>query len=693
MKKGKQIFILLLSTVLFGLSAIGMSLYDNIKKNTNHNVDQLVYMYEEDFKYLTLSLVNELHPDDELLTFDNQISEQTQSIITNKLYEDMQHAKRELLDDTNFYYRISDSITGKVISNMPESMKDDTSTYDFYGKLIYNQDSHCEASGAFSNSEFNDYNMLLPRYYINDDYLDYSASINLPSNIVVEYMIPEWTNSYYGISGYLNSFEYYNIFSCLFLLAGTAVLFILILCYPLKYVEEVNPFKTIKHFKAEFNLPFLTTIVFLGGLACMVVMGNTINGYLLTVFQNYDIKFANILVIVVNGITLIGTFLAIAMSIFQVKFIICHGVVRYLKEDTFVGSLIRYCKQKLDVIAEIDLSQPINKKIMKYVLINAVVVAIMVTCWGFGYILVIIYSFVLFFEIKKQVHRIQEDYNQLLHSAIELSKGHFNEEIKSDLGVFNTLKTEFNNIKKGFEKAVQEETKSQNMKTELISNVSHDLKTPLTCIKNYIVLLQDENLTEEERQDYLENLNHYSDRLATLIEDLFEVSKVNSGNIQINPVELNIVALLEQACAENSEALESKSLKVIKQYQSEEVILYLDGDKTYRIFENLLTNIGKYAMSNSRVYLNLDETDDEVIIQFKNMSEVEMNFTASEIIERFVRGDKSRHEAGSGLGLAIAKSFTEIQNGRFNIDIDGDLFKVTIVFSKNILPVNEVEDH
>ena len=285
-------------------------------------------------------------------------------------------------------------------------------------------------------------------------------------------------------------------------------------------------------------------------------------------------------------------------------------------------------------------------------------------------------------EDVDKILKIQNDYNQLLDATHQLGQDNFQVDIDSDLGIFNSLKDEFNNIKVGFKKAVEEETKSQNMKNELISNVSHDLKTPLTCIKNYIVLLQDDTLSSNTRQEYINSLNQYVNRLTSLIEDLFEVSKANSGNIKLNLINLNIVALLEQTFTENKEVLESKNLTTIKNYANNEIKLNLDGDKTYRIFENLFTNISKYAMANSRVYLEIKETDDEVIIEFKNISATQMNFSAEEIVERFVRGDKSRHEAGSGLGLAIAKSFTEIQNGKFEIEIDGDLFKVIITFKK-----------
>ena len=220
------------------------------------------------------------------------------------------------------------------------------------------------------------------------------------------------------------------------------------------------------------------------------------------------------------------------------------------------------------------------------------------------------------------------------------------------------------------------------MKVELISNVSHYLKTPLTCIKNYVLLLQDENLDEQTRKEYLENLNKYADRLNLLMQDLLQISKINSGNIELELNDLNIIALLNQVLFENEESLLERNLVVKKNFKDEEIILNLDSNKTYRIFENLLVNISKYALSFSRVYIDVFNKEKEVQIVFKNISQDEMNFTPEEIEERFVRGDKSRHGTGSGLGLAIVKSFTEIQGGTFKIEIEGDLFKTIVSFKK-----------
>lgn len=224
--------------------------------------------------------------------------------------------------------------------------------------------------------------------------------------------------------------------------------------------------------------------------------------------------------------------------------------------------------------------------------------------------------------------------------------------------------------------------KSQRLKTELISNVSHDLKTPLTSIITYVDLLKNENITEEERKSYIETIERKSQRLKNLIEDLFEMSKATSKNVQLNIVDVDIVELMKQTQFELSDKIEESSLKFKWNLPSEKVIVKLDSQKTFRVFENLLVNIVKYAMPNSRVFIDIINKEDGVDIELKNMSATEIDFTGEEIVERFTRGDKSRNTEGSGLGLAIAKSFVELQGGCFVVEVDGDLFKVKIKFKK-----------
>ena len=248
--------------------------------------------------------------------------------------------------------------------------------------------------------------------------------------------------------------------------------------------------------------------------------------------------------------------------------------------------------------------------------------------------------------------------------------------------MFNPFKDELKKIQFGFKKAVDEEVKSQKMKTELISNVSHDLKTPLTSIITYIDLLKNDNITDEERKSYIDTIDNKSQRLKFLIEDLFEVSKATSGNIKLNPVNVDIIELIRQIEIELSDKLDNAKVVVKNNFPDNKIFLNLDSQKTFRIFENLLNNVAKYSMEGSRVYVDITENEQDVTINIKNMSAVEIDYKSDEIIERFQRGDKSRNTEGSGLGLAIVKSFVEAQGGIFKVEIDGDLFKSVVIFIK-----------
>jgi K+-sensing histidine kinase KdpD len=261
-----------------------------------------------------------------------------------------------------------------------------------------------------------------------------------------------------------------------------------------------------------------------------------------------------------------------------------------------------------------------------------------------------------------------------------IAEGDLDTVITEDIGVFEPFKEQLTQIRTGFKKAVEDEVKSQRMKTELITNVSHDLKTPLTAITTYVELLKKEDITEEERKSYIETLEKKSLRLKVLIEDLFEVSKASTNNITLNLMDVDVVNLMKQVSVEHTDKFEQLGLKLRWNVPEEKIILKLDNQKTYRIFENLFVNIQKYAMPDSRVYIDVERTKNQVAITMRNMSAVELHVKGEELTERFVRGDASRNTEGSGLGLAIAKSFTEAQKGSLNISVDGDLFKVVILW-------------
>ena len=258
-----------------------------------------------------------------------------------------------------------------------------------------------------------------------------------------------------------------------------------------------------------------------------------------------------------------------------------------------------------------------------------------------------------------------------------MAQGNLNVTIPENLGVFEPFKPELLKIQTGFKGAVEEEVKSQKMKAELITNVSHDLKTPLTAIITYVNLLKGENLTREQQKEYLNVLEQKSLRLKVLIEDLFEVSKANSENIVLNRTDVDILNLVKQAAFEYSDKFSDAKLDIRLNLSEEKILLFLDSQKTFRIYDNLFGNIAKYAMPGTRVYVMASLSEERLVITIKNISAREITIPSSDLTERFVRGDASRNTEGSGLGLAIAKSFTTLQGGELTVDVDGDLFKVT----------------
>ena len=237
-----------------------------------------------------------------------------------------------------------------------------------------------------------------------------------------------------------------------------------------------------------------------------------------------------------------------------------------------------------------------------------------------------------------------------------------------------------NRIGEGIGKAVEERMKSEHLKTELITNVSHDLKTPLTSIINYADLIGSERLENEKVKEYAEVLLRQSRRLKKLLEDLVEASKATTGNLEVNLTPCDIGVMLSQAVGEYGQRFAEKQLELIVRQPEEAVRILADGRHLWRIFDNLFNNIYKYAQENSRVYLNVECTGENAVILFRNMSKYALELSPQELEERFVRGDKSRHMEGNGLGLSIAKSLTELQKGSMEIVTDGDLFKVILRF-------------
>lgn len=247
-------------------------------------------------------------------------------------------------------------------------------------------------------------------------------------------------------------------------------------------------------------------------------------------------------------------------------------------------------------------------------------------------------------------------------------------------GVFAEMAEDINSLGDGMQAALQNEVRAERMKSELITNVSHDLKTPLTSILNYSDLLGKMDLTPEEANDYARIIYQKGLRLKNLTSDLFDISKVQSGAEQIISERLDACTLARQALAEQDKAVQESGLTVKVAIPERELPIWADGRKLSRVLENLIGNCVKYALKGTRVFLSVAEENGQAIIELKNTANYEMDFAADEITERFVRGDAARSTEGSGLGLAIAKSYTEACGGTFDVSVDGDQFKVRIGF-------------
>ena len=548
--------------------------------------------------------------------------------------------------------------------------------YDSYGKLsdirmnvednvVYDNELYQRAKESIEQYENNAF------YYVQNNLENNEENVNMamqicPKNFQAIYLIyagnerfvrdetyeGQPVDLYYTVEPYYAPYELYFATGAYWIVLALAI-FVFLAAIILPFFKKLETgWENLFSIPAEIML-----CIAMGGIALAYGMCILMSVTTMTELQDFIITRNNEIALLgyefsvsqCYYIMLAVNFLGWAVAFFmeyicaaQLRQFFC-GPVYYIKNRLLVILFVRWiwkkCKKLYHYVTDIDINEDLHKSIIKIILANAVIVTIICCMWFVGIFGVIAYSIILYILLKKYGQKLQGQYQSISN-------------------------------------------KSQQMKYELITNVSHDLKTPLTAIITYVDLLKNPDLTEEERKSYVETLDVKSQRLKVLIEDLFEVSKANSGNVQMNFMDVDVVKLMKEVRVEMSDKIEQSNLDFRFDLPEEKVVLSLDGQRTYRIFENLLNNSIKYAMPFTRVYVDIVNGDSEVVITFKNMSAQELNFDAEHLTERFVRGDSARNSEGSGLGLAIAKSFTELQNGQFDISIDGDLFKVTIRFRK-----------
>ena len=336
------------------------------------------------------------------------------------------------------------------------------------------------------------------------------------------------------------------------------------------------------------------------------------------------------------------------------------------------------------VSKEISISMNNATKLILWTSVYIVIMVLIVVIFFRSIFVAILIDACITIYLIYQIIRRIKSFEMIEKHLKEIYEGNIDKKLNPDdfCPEFKNMVMYINDISNGFENAIQEGIKSERLKAELITNVSHDIKTPLTSIINYVDLLKQENIKNKKAGEYIEILENKSHRLKRLTEDLVEASKASSGNVKLNLEKIGITELINQTTAEFEEKFKEKGLEIITTFPEEETYIKADSRYMYRIIENSFSNIAKYALKDSRVYIDVKTDINKVSICLKNISAEKLNISEEELMQRFVRGDKSRTTEGSGLGLSIAKSLTELQKGKFSIRIDGDLFKVELEFDK-----------
>ena len=381
-----------------------------------------------------------------------------------------------------------------------------------------------------------------------------------------------------------------------------------------------------------------------------------------------------------GGISIIIT---IALFIYIIVCIFMTTLIKRLKakqfwRTTIVGKIFYWFK---DVFLK-NLSYSINTT-PKVILVSiGIVILSYLISILFSGLARIILLIILYGKVIHEIIKFTRDCSKIEKKLEEMKNGDNSVPLNIDDFTlkFKDTAQNINNISEGIEIAVQERMKSERLKAELITNVSHDIKTPLTSIINYVDLLKKEKIENEKAKEYIFILENKSQRLKKLTEDLVEASKIQTGNVSLKKEKINVELLVKQAAGEFEDKFSKKGLDTIIESDKNEVFILADNRYMYRIIENLFSNISKYAMENSRVYIDIKTRKDKVNICIKNISKEKLNISSDELMQRFVRGDSSRTTEGSGLGLSIAQNLTTIQGGTFNLVLDGDLFKVEIIF-------------
>lgn len=384
------------------------------------------------------------------------------------------------------------------------------------------------------------------------------------------------------------------------------------------------------------------------------------------------------LTLILSGIA-IGAVIVYISFVFFLETIIKRIKSKTLFRNTITYRILRWIKSLItSMTRNANMTVKLILIFISFGILNIIGFGLSINNEPIGFFILIAIWVYAFAKMHQWLVRYIEIKNAINEIYIGNTEVHLDE--KRYKGSLNSMAIQVNDIAGGLSNAIQEKLKSERLKTELITNVSHDIKTPLTSIINYVDLLKKEKMPNEQAEEYLNILDNKSQRLKRLTEDLVEASKASSGNIKLNIEKLNVNELLKQVSGEFEDKFKLRNLEEVMSLPEKNVYINADSRYMYRILENMYSNISKYAMDNTRVYIDVIPNNNRITIQMKNISKEKLNISTEELMQRFVRGDSARNTEGSGLGLSIATSLTTLQGGTFNIYLDGDLYKVIIEF-------------
>jgi signal transduction histidine kinase len=648
------------------ISSIGMQYEDQIQAaiDSGNKAAENVLTKERDEK---IADITENFNSDEYVR--SKIVKEKEKKI-DEYYRDLEKYRHDFSNLGYAYkYYLKDRTTGEVFTNF--SLSKDESVSDFLNKkeMYYVQDyAVMQKNYLFTGYSEN----LMPYNQVAEEILENQKDRDITGQIGLTKHASE---NHIAIMNYKDYQKGQKLFFG-YLLSSIAALILSYFLAKRKPAAVLGQFEQLKPFYGKIPLEIravllLATVFFL--LLSMTLISEQFVYY-------HSNVFASLIELIIS---LIAAALLLAVCWVQLKFLSDYRKDwPKLKEDLNNSLLVK----SYHAIVNAFLIKSIGFQLL--VILGIVFVMGMlfvgVLVAGGGEIIVIAFLFgVISLPIFIMIMRKAGYLNKVLKHTEELAAGNLGADIPvKGKSAIAKHAANINNLRNAVKSSHKEQAKSERLKTELITNVSHDLRTPLTSIITYTELLKTPDLAPEDRVSYIEILDRKSKRLKVLIDDLFEATKMASGNIELHKDKVDLNQLLQQALAEHNEALSQSSLQLRVSQPDHPVYALVDGQKLWRVFDNLIGNILKYSLENTRVYISVKEERNQAVLTFKNVTKYELGDDLDELFERFKRGDQSRHTEGSGLGLAIAKSIVDLHEGSLDIEVDGDLFKVTVILEK-----------